>query len=766
MAFSCHRDITFIAYNPVIYFPIQFILKNIPVFFLINLTINQMVTEYSSSIIFSGIIFAAFLCKMYLAETSHKISQSEGQKNDMDVLSDEISGQGGKNMRIMAILFILLGSNFLLVLNSYALVLNPQVEEYSLSGCLFPFFSNELFGHGNPVGNGMIHTPPFLTKLNHSFGSFDNCNQDSTNARVQPTENNNGSNFTHKVREKLRFRLVSLILRNKKENKTQLICNPALLLDFYLNREFQPVWVTENGLNTKTEVLIDTIRKADLEGLDSRTYHRDDIFNLLAEIEHSSAIKMFEPAKYADLELLLTDALFSYGFNLSEGMVEPYSYNFDWHIKKPKKDLPKIFQAVLNNDRLEELVDILQPRHSGYLRLKSALLKYQNIKKSGFWHKVPAGLKLRKGDAGKRIAALRLRLMATKDLEDPIDGDREYFDEALENGVKRFQGRHGLKVDGIVGFSTLAALNVSLEDRIQQIKLNMERWRWLPQDFGERYILVNTANFQLNVIENERTIKTIRAIVGKKKRPTPILSRKMTYLELNPYWNIPHKIALNDILPRIKKNPNYLTDNSIRIFENWTEDAKELNPESIDWDGTGKDNFIYKLRQDPKSSNALGRVKFMFPNKFAIYLHDTPARELFNKTKRAFSSGCIRVEKPMELAAYLLSDNPKWNLKELITAVNSKKTKAISLPDPINIHILYWTAWVDNDGTTHFRKDIYGRDRKLNVALNKKAASSEVLYGKNSWEKYLSSQNLPKSNPSITHMNRLGSWVVNNASIH
>jgi murein L,D-transpeptidase YcbB/YkuD len=156
----------------------------------------------------------------------------------------------------------------------------------------------------------------------------------------------------------------------------------------------------------------------------------------------------------------------------------------------------------------------------------------------------------------------------------------------------------------------------------------------------------------------------------------------------------------------------------------------------------------------------------MFPNRFSIYLHDTPARELFDKTKRAFSSGCIRVEKPMELAGYLLSDNPKWNLQELITAVNSKKTKAISLPDPINIHILYWTAWVDNNGTTHFREDIYGRDRKLNIALNKKGGSSEVLYGKNSWEKYLSSQNLPETNPSITHMNTLGSWVVNNASIH
>jgi len=393
------------------------------------------------------------------------------------------------------------------------------------------------------------------------------------------------------------------------------------------------------------------------------------------------------------------------------------------------------------------------------------LLKYQNIKKSGSWHTVPAGSKIRKGDAGKRIAALRLRLMASNDLEDPNNGNPEYFDDALEDGVKRFQARHGLKVDGIVGFNTLSALNVSLEDRIQQIKLNMERWRWLPQDLGARYILVNTADFRLKVIENEQTLKTIRAIVGKKDRPTPMLSRKMIYLELNPYWNIPHKIALNDILPCIKKDPDYLMDKGIRIFENWTADAKELNPGSIDWDRIGKDNFIYKLRQDPKSSNALGRVKFMFPNEFSIYLHDTPSRELFDRTKRAFSSGCVRVEKPMELAAYLLSDNPKWDLQELIAAVDSKKTRAISLPSPINIHILYWTAWVDNDGITQFRENIYGRDRQLNLALNEKGTSSKVLYGKNSEKKYASFRNLSESNPAITRMNTVGSWVVNNASI-
>ncbi len=668
-------------------------------------------------------------------------------------------------MRIVAIVFILLESFFLLSSNGNALVLNDPVEKYSLSRSLFPLVAEEFDDRGNLSFNGMMTPPPFWAKLSHSFGFLDNPHQNSIDVPVQPTEIQMGSSFTDSVRDHLRSRLADLHQRGKTELKTHLICNPALLLDFYGRRKIQPAWMTGDRLNTKAEVLIETIGRADREGLDANTYHRDDIFTLLTDIEHSTVMDMSEPAKFAELELLLTDALFSYGFNVSEGIVEPNSSNFDWYIEKPKKDIPKILQGALNDDRLEELVDRLQPRHSGYLRLKSALLKYQNIQKSGSWQQVPAGSKIRKGDAGKRIAALRLRLMASNDLEDLKNGNPEDFDEALENGVKKFQARHGLKVDGVVGFNTLSALNVSLEDRIQQIKLNMERWRWLPQDLGARYILVNTADFRLEVIENEQTLKTIRAIVGKKNRPTPMLSRKMIYLELNPYWNIPHKIAVNDILPCIKKDPAYLMDKGIRIFENWTADAKELNPGSIDWDKIGKDNFIYKLRQDPKSSNALGRIKFMFPNEFSIYLHDTPVRKLFDRTKRAFSSGCVRVEKPMELAAYLLSDNPKWDLQELIAAVDSKKTRAISLPAPINIHILYWTAWVDKDGITQFREDIYGRDRQLNLALNVKTTSPDVLYGKKSEKKYASFRNLSESNPAITRMNTVGSWVVNNASI-
>ncbi|MBW2644025.1 MAG: L,D-transpeptidase family protein [Deltaproteobacteria bacterium] len=382
------------------------------------------------------------------------------------------------------------------------------------------------------------------------------------------------------------------------------------------------------------------------------------------------------------------------------------------------------------------------------------------IKKSGYLHAVPAGGTMRKGDHGTRISTLRSRLIISGDLADSTNSDQTYFDDVLEEGVRRFQARHGLEVDGVVGSKTLAALNVPVEDRIRQIRLNMERWRWLPQDLGKRYIMVNTADFKLKVIENEQTTESIRAIVGKTARPTPVLSRKITYLELNPYWNIPRNIALNDVIPSIKKDPGYLADNNIRIFENWEEDARELNPESIDWASITKKNLVYRFRQDPANSNALGRVKFIFPNKYSIFLHDTPARNLFNMTKRTFSHGCIRIEKPMKLAAYLLQDNSKWSLEKLIAAVNRKKNKAILLSHPINIHIFYWTAWVDKDGVINFRDDIYGRDRQLNIALNEKATSPKVLYGKNSAKKYFSSRILPASNRSNIDMNKIRAWVV------
>jgi len=669
-------------------------------------------------------------------------------------------------MRLSKILIVVLGSILFFFGNAYALDLHYRVDKYSLNNRSLPLGKKQPDGYLHSTVTSMMNSFPSLIKFNDFYGnkeSIENFSRDLIYIPKQNIETENGRIVTDTVRDHLISRLKSLTVKNKTDTKTNLICNPELLFDFYLHRKIKPVWVTKDRLNNKAEVFIKTIIEADHEGLDASIYHRDDILSLVRILELNSVFDAFEPAKYAELELLLTDAFFSYGFHLSEGVVEPNQTNVDWHIEKPNKNLLEILRASLHNEKLEELVDILQPHHSGYLRLKSALLKYQNIKKSGGWQKIPVGPKLRKGDTEKRIAALRSRLLISGDLANSKSGDEEYFDEALESGVKKFQARNGLKTDGVVGSNTLSALNISVENRIGQIKLNMERWRWLPQDLGKRYILVNTANFELDIIENGQTVTSTRAIVGKKKRPTPALSRKITYMELNPYWNIPHKIAINDVLPCIKKDSNYLKDKNIRIFENWEDDAKEVNPESIDWNTVTKKNFGYKLRQDPANSNALGRVKFIFPNEFSIYLHDTPARTLFNKTKRTFSSGCIRIEKPMELAAYLLTDNSKWTYEKLTAAVDSKKTRTILLSDPMNIHILYWTAWVDKNGIVNFRDDIYGRDRQLNIALNEKIHSPEVRYGEKSDTKFLSFQTLPKSNPLMDDISKIGSLLVTNS---
>ena len=667
-------------------------------------------------------------------------------------------------MRLLVILLILLGSILFLSGHGYALNLNDPVDNYSLSGCWLPFDKTELNGPINLADNSMFHSSPSLIKFNHSYGLIHNFNHNRITIPTQNIETDNAGKFTDKVRECLISRLTSLKIKNKIDSKTQLICNPELLLDFYLHREVKPVWVTKDGLNNKAGVFINTIIQADHEGLNSKTYHQEDILTLLTHIKLGIAKDTNESEKLAELDLLLSDAFFSFGSHLAEGIVDPYSNNFNWYIKKPRKNLTKIFQTMLYDDDLKGFVDALQPHHSGYLRLKTALLKYMDIKKSGCWHEVPAGGTIRKGDNGTRISALRSRLIISGDLTDSSNNNQTYFDDVLEEGVRRFQARHGLEDDGVLGSKTLAALNVPAEDRIRQIRLNMERWRWLPQDLGERHIMVNTADFKLNVVENEKTTESIRAIVGKRERPTPVLSRKIRHLELNPYWNIPHNIALNDIIPSIKKDPGYLADNNIRIFENWEEDARELNPESIDWNKITRKNFVYRFRQDPANSNALGRVKFIFPNKYSIYLHDTPARNLFNMAKRTFSSGCIRIEKPMKFAAYLLQDDPKWNLEKLIVAVNSKKNKAILLSHPINIHILYWTAWVDKDGIINFRDDIYAWDSQLNIALNEKATSPEVLYGNNSEKRYFSSRVLPVSDPHNINMNKIRAGMAGNST--
>jgi murein L,D-transpeptidase YcbB/YkuD len=277
-----------------------------------------------------------------------------------------------------------------------------------------------------------------------------------------------------------------------------------------------------------------------------------------------------------------------------------------------------------------------------------------------------------------------------------------------------------LDIDGVVGPATLSALNVPTAARVSQIEVNMERWRWLPEDLGRRYVFVNIANFELDVVEDKREVITMRAIVGRDYRRTPVFSDRMTYLVLSPFWNVPPSLAAQDILPQVRKDPNYLAQKGMRVFEGWGSDTKEIDPLSVDWSSITGKNLRYRFRQDPGPSNSLGRVKFMFPNKFNVYLHDTPSRDLFQKTARAFSSGCIRIENPIELSEYLLQGDPRWDQSAILAAIDRRIEQTVNLPEPIPVHLLYWTAWVDAAGIANFREDIYGRDKLVAEALAEK----------------------------------------------
>jgi murein L,D-transpeptidase YcbB/YkuD len=502
------------------------------------------------------------------------------------------------------------------------------------------------------------------------------------------------------------------------------LCGSSVIPTFYQQRGFTPAWSGEDGRVSQAESLIAAIRESDREGLSPDDYHLAAIESLLADRgEKQTGKKSIDPEEWADLDLLLTDAFLLYGSHLLAGRVDPETVHADWIAYSPATDLPALLQSALDGNTVADALKGLRPPHKGYVGLQNILKHYRNLSQYGGWPGIPPGPKLRKGDRSERIDLLRERLAITGDLDLSVAEDPSLFDETLETAILRFQRRHGLKVDGIVGRDTLAALNIPVEERVRQIELNMERWRWVPHDMGNRYILVNIPDFTMSIVENSEIAMDMRIIVGKDYTATPVFSGMLKYLELNPYWNIPQKIASEEILPKIQTDPEYLAKQNIKVFQSWREGAPEIDPETIDWNEVEEKRFSFKLRQEPGPLNPLGRMKFIFPNKFAVYLHDTPARGLFNNAARGFSHGCIRVEKPLDLAAYLLREDTRRTREAISERIENGVQEAIPLREPIPVHILYWTAWVDDQGTVQFRKDIYERDIPLDMALKEKPPS-------------------------------------------
>ena len=517
-----------------------------------------------------------------------------------------------------------------------------------------------------------------------------------------------GQDLDREVRERLQERIGSADTPSLTTVNEEVICACGPLADFYRSRAYHPAWSTAKVPSPLADVLVAELREAGTHGLKPQNYHLEPIEAMLAEARTEAP----RPKTLAELDILLTDAYLLYASHLLAGHVNPETLGAEWYIRRPEADLVKLLQNALESGDIAGSLSSLLPPGNGYGMLRDALRQYRDLVAQGGWPSIPDGPTLRPGDSTPRVAALRARLTATGELA-PALTEGEEFDNEVMQAVIRFQLRHGLDPDGTVGPRTLAALNVTAEELEKRILVNLERMRWLPPELGSRYIMVNVADFRLDVMEEGHPVLTMRAIVGRPYRQTPSFTAKLNHLIFSPYWHIPHSIAVKDFLPKIQKDRRFLARQKIQVFRG----ASRIDPKAVNWHRLSEDNFPYRLRQDPGPLNSLGRIKFMLPNRFNVYIHDTPSRELFDKAVRDFSSGCIRIDKPVELAEYLLADDPEWTSESILAAMDQQKEKTVRLRRPIPVYFLYSTAWVDEEGTLQFRDDLYGRDALVAAAL-------------------------------------------------
>ncbi|MFZ2634363.1 MAG: L,D-transpeptidase family protein [Desulfosalsimonadaceae bacterium] len=476
-----------------------------------------------------------------------------------------------------------------------------------------------------------------------------------------------------------------------------------------------PFWVAPEGPGPKASIVLDFLKKAETEGLDPKNYEVDRISALFAAPP--------QPRSLAELDTLLTFNLIKYIHDAGRGRIKPHYADPSLFTEASgvNFDPQAVMEKALQEPDLAVYLEGLPPAHQHYVNLKKALMTYRAIEKSGGWLPVAAGKTIRPGDQDERIPAVIRRLMVTGDL-DTKTAEETHYSPLLKQGIMKFQARHGLAPDGVIGPNTLAAMNVPVSDRIKQIIINMTRWRWQAHDLGEKYILINIANFDLTAFENGQEVFNFPVIVGKSQYQTPIFSDRIMDITLNPYWTVPPSIARNEELPKLKKDPNHLVKQHIRLFSGWNEDAGEIDSRFVDWKHVSPAIMgQYKLRQDPGEWNALGQIKFESPNEYDVFLHDTPTRNLFSQIHRALSHGCIRLSDPLKLAAFALSRQAgAWTPEKISSSMKEKKLTGIRLTEPLPVHITYRTSWVDKDGLICFNSDIYGQDKKLfNALFNK-----------------------------------------------
>ncbi|MDD3814534.1 MAG: L,D-transpeptidase family protein [Desulfocapsaceae bacterium] len=481
----------------------------------------------------------------------------------------------------------------------------------------------------------------------------------------------------------------------------------------YAQTGLHPLWVTKDGHGEKAEILFSVLKDSEMDGLIPEEYNVQRLTSLW---NGKTAEELIE------LDTQLTLSFLMYAHDAQNGRVhsgrsEAVLKNSD---KAPQFDGLTLVKAALLAPDLKQFLAALLPSHKYYRNLRAALQRYRNLAAAGSWPLVKPGKTIHPGEEDARIPTIwqRLRIEGFIQSEAP---KTPVYDEMLVQAINQFQLHHGLNKDGVIGKATITAMNISVEQKIKKIILNLDRWRSEPHDLGKKYVLVNVAGFTLEGISNDTVILEMGVIVGTQQHETPLFTDQIQYIDLNPYWNIPPSIARNEMLGELIKNPYYLNSNHIRLFSDRTSEAREINSLSINWKQVSpKKMGQFKLRQDPGKWNALGAIKFVFPNSYNVYMHDTPAQSLFQHSKRDFSHGCIRLSNPLQLAEFLLDGSEaEWPTARIKETITTGKRTIIRLPSLIPVHITYQTAKSDQNGVTSFYTDIYDRDQQLEQILFK-----------------------------------------------
>jgi len=534
----------------------------------------------------------------------------------------------------------------------------------------------------------------------------------SPNVVTAPAVSSTGSPLAEAIRE----RIDHLRYETQHDVRGARIIVDELVAKYFEGQHFQPAWQEPGRL----DALIAAIEELRNDGLDPNDYHVEALRSYRLDVRMQSPLTLQDRA---DLELLATDAFMLGLYHVYMGKVDPEKLSSQWNFShRPTPSIEEAlrrFSARLAAGEISEAFAAVRPAHPWYQRGRDRLQEYRAIAAAGGWPSIADGPVLKPGMSDTRVPDIRKRLSITKDLPgtpaNVVPEMANLYDATLEQAVKAFQERHGLTADGVIGPGTRAAMNVPVARRIDQIRVNLERARWTLHEIKGEFVLVDVAGFYVSYFRNDEPIWTSRVVVGRDQRETPIFRSKITYVVFNPTWTIPPGILVKDKLPELKRNPGALKRMNIRVLDR---SGREVNPYSVNWNAYGPSRLPpYQFVQDHGPNNALGLVKIMFPNPYLVYLHDSPAKSLFEQDQRTFSSGCIRVQKPFELAELVLND-PQWNRQSMDAVIATRETRTVNLKQPVPVLILYWTAQPRSDGQVVFRNDIYGRDAQTLAALN------------------------------------------------